>query len=81
MRKKDKVTERQKENKTKDDEKDSENIQTTSNDLLISKKGGWGGGGGAVSSRFFDLLNSMIYDLKRSVDLRWLFDPVLHSSF
>ena len=21
----------------------------------------------------------MIYDLKRSVDLRWLFDPVLHS--
>ena len=23
----------------------------------------------------------MIYDLKRSVDLRWLFDPVLHSSF
>ena len=22
----------------------------------------------------------MIYDLKRSVDLRWLFDPVLHSS-
>ena len=37
-------------------------------------------GGGAVSSRSFDLLNSMIYDLKRSVDLRWLFDPVLHSS-
>ena len=31
-------------------------------------------------SRFFDLLNSMIDDLKRSVDLRWLFDPVLHSS-
>ena len=31
-------------------------------------------------SRFCDLLNSMIYDLKRSVDLRWLFDPVLHSS-
>ena len=25
------------------------------------------------------LLNSLIYDLKRSVDLRWLFDPVLHS--
>ena len=34
----------------------------------------------AVSSRSFDLLNSMIYDLKRSVDLRWLFDPLLHSS-
>ena len=33
-----------------------------------------------VSSRSFDLLNSMIYDLKRSVDLRWLFDPLLHSS-
>ena len=27
----------------------------------------------------FDILNSMIYDLKRSVDLRLLFDPVLHS--
>ena len=26
--------------------------------------------GGAISSRSFDLLNSMIYDLKRSVDLR-----------
>ena len=34
---------------------------------------------GAVSSRSFDLLNSMIYDLKRSIELRWLFDPVLHS--
>ena len=34
----------------------------------------------AVSSRFFDLLNSMTYDLKRSVDQRWLFDLVLHSS-
>ena len=31
---------------------------------------GKGEGGGAVSSRSFDLLNSMIYDLKRSVDLR-----------
>ena len=31
----------------------------------------WGGYFIAVSSRFlFDLLNSMIYDLKRSVDLR-----------
>ena len=39
---------------------------------------GWGWG--AVSSRSFDLLNSMIYDLKRSVDLRQLFDPVLYSS-
>ena len=29
---------------------------------------------GAVSSRSFDLLFYMIYDLKRSVDLRWLFD-------
>ena len=32
-----------------------------------------------MSSRFFDLLNSITYDLKRSVDLRWLFDLVLHS--
>ena len=30
-------------------------------------------GGGGVLSRSFDLLNLMIYDLKRSVDLRWLF--------
>ena len=37
--------------------------------------GGWGDGGG-----FQDLFNSMIYDLKRSVVLRLLFDPVLHSS-
>ena len=37
--------------------------------------GGWGG----VSSIFFNLLNSMIYDLKRSIDLRWLFDLVLYS--
>ena len=33
-----------------------------------------------MSSRFFGLLNSMIFDLKRSVDLGRLFDPVLHSS-
>ena len=33
-----------------------------------------------MSLRFFDLLNSVIYDLKRSIGLRWLFDPVLHSS-
>ena len=33
-----------------------------------------------MASRFFDLSNSMIYDLERSVDLRWLFDPMLHSS-
>ena len=33
------------------------------------------------SSRFFDLLNSMIYDLNISVGLRWLLDLVLHSSF
>ena len=36
--------------------------------------------GGAVSSRSFDLLNSMMHDPKRSVDLRWLFDTVLNSS-
>ena len=36
--------------------------------------------GGAVSSRSFDFSKSMIYDLKRSVDLRGLFDTVLHSS-
>ena len=34
------------------------------------KRGDGEVGGKAVSSRFFDLLNSMIYDLKRSVDLR-----------
>ena len=62
-------TGRQEDNKTKDDECDSEDIQTTSNDLLRSKKGGWRGGWW-VSSRFFDLLNSMICDLKRSVGLR-----------
>ena len=39
-------TERQKNNKTKDDDR------------------------GGVSSRFLDLLNSIIYDLKRSADLR-----------
>ena len=33
-----------------------------------------------VSSRFNDQLNSMIYDLKRSVELRCLIDLVLHSS-
>ena len=42
--------------------------------------GGEGGDGGAVSSRPFDLMNSMIYGPKRSVDLRWLLDPVLRSS-
>ena len=36
-------TEKQKDNKTKDDEQDSKDFQTTSNDLLRSKKGGWGG--------------------------------------
>ena len=44
----------------------------------LDRKRGWGLG--AVSSRSFDLLNSMIYDLKLSVDLRWLFDLVLHVS-
>ena len=38
-------------------------------ELLRWKKGD-GEGGGAVSSRSLDLMNSMIYDLKRSVDLR-----------
>ena len=56
----------------------------TSNSSLV-RFGRYGLGGlvglvGSVSSRFFDILNSMIYDLKRSVHLRWLFDPVLHSS-
>ena len=35
---------------------------------------------GLLSSRFFDILNSKIYDLKRSLHLRCLLDPVLHSS-
>ena len=34
----------------------------------------------SVSSRIFDLLNSMIHDVKRSVDLRLLFDAVLYAS-
>ena len=46
----------------------------------MTKKGGGWGRDGAVSSRYFDLLNSMIYDPKRSVDLRLLLDQVLHSS-
>ena len=33
----------------------------------------------AILAMFY-LLNSMIYDIKRIVDLRRLFDPVLHSS-
>ena len=48
--------------------------------IYQDQRGGRGGGGRTVLSRFFDLLNSIIYDLKRSVDLRWLFDPVLHWS-
>ena len=32
--------------------------------------------GGSVI-KIFDLLNSMIFDLIRSIDLRWLFDPLL----
>ena len=53
------------------------------NELLISKKGGYMG---AVSSRFFDLLNSIMSQLKRSVDIKWLFDhrcyihPIINSS-
>ena len=31
-----------------------------------------------VSSKFLDVSNSMIYDLKRSADLKWLVDPVVH---
>ena len=34
--------------------------------------------GGSVI-KIFDLLNSIIYDLKISLDLRWLCDQVLHS--
>ena len=34
------------------------------------EKGGDGEGGVALSPRSFDLFNSKIYDLKRSVDLR-----------
>ena len=41
------VTERQKGNKTKDDEQYSEDIQTTSNDRKI-ETGGWGGVEGGV---------------------------------
>ena len=37
---------------------------------LDQKRGDGRWGGGAVSSRFSDILNSVIYDLKRSVDLR-----------
>ena len=56
---------RQKDNKPKYDEQDSENIKMTSNELLRLKRGrGWLGRAGAVSSRSFHLLNSMIYDLK-----------------
>ena len=44
------------------------------------KRGDGGVWEGAASSRFFDLFNSMIFDLKRSVDPRRSFDPVLHSS-
>ena len=46
----------------------------------LDPKRGVGKERGAVSSISFDLLNSIIYDLKRSVELRFLFDPVLHSS-
>ena len=60
----DRKTKRQKGRKIrgrKDDEKDLEDIQKTSrtppsNELIRSKKGG-----GAVSSRYFDLLNLVIY--------------------
>ena len=56
-------TETQKDNKTKDDQLDSEDIQTTSNDLLRLKTRD-GEGGGRCHQDF------LIYDLKRSVDLR-----------
>ena len=71
-------TEIQKDDKTKDDEYDSDAIQTTSNDLLRSIKGRWRGGG-AMSSRIV-YLSIELNDLKRSVNLRWKFDPVQHSS-
>ena len=66
--------------KDKSGQKDENTELTPTINYQDRKKGGMGKGVGAVSSRSFDLLNSMIYDLKRSVDLRWLFDPVLHSS-
>ena len=46
----------------------------------------WGGGKSGttkvtvLSQSTANILNSMIYDLKRCVDLRWLLDPLLHSS-
>ena len=46
----------------------------------IGRLGGKARVGVAMSSRFVDLLKSIIYDLKRSVDLRRLLDLVLHSS-
>ena len=45
-------------------------IQTT-NELLISKRG-VGEEGRAVYSRSVDLVNSMIYDLKKSVEPRMI---------
>ena len=47
------------------------------------EEGGWRAqrGVGDRSSGTFGLLLEMVIDLTRSIDLRWLFDPVLHSSF
>ena len=56
---KQKKTERQRDNKTKDDEQDSKDIQTTYNDLLRSKKGEWGDWGWGRCH-----LDFLIYDLK-----------------
>ena len=47
----------------KEEEQDSEDIQTTANELLHMIEKGGREEGGAVSSKSFDTLNSMIYDL------------------
>ena len=52
----------------KDDEKDSEAIQTTANELRWTTNIERG-----VSGRSLDLLKSMIYWSKWSFDLRWVF--------
>ena len=46
---------------------------------MLSTKGKALRGGFSFLLFSFDLLNSLIYDLKRSVDLRCRFDHVLHS--
>ena len=78
---KDRKTERQKDRKTKTErqkdnkirlkmmnrtQKTSRQPQMTNSDQRRMGRGGWV----AMSSRIFDFLSSMIYDLKISVDLR-----------